>query len=108
MTERPDLFAAVVSGVGWHNPLRYIVEPNGYGEEPEWGAISDPAGYRAVKSIDSFQAVIDGTLVNGSWQVVGWISRVVRRVQTDYVFHYALVMILGIFVLMTYFVLLNK
>jgi prolyl oligopeptidase len=61
MTERPDLFAAVVSGVGWHNPLRYVAEPNGYGEEPEWGAISDPAGYRAVKGIDSFHAVVDGT-----------------------------------------------
>jgi len=61
MTERPDLFAAVVSGVGWHNPLRYVAEQNGYGEEPEWGAISDPAGYRALKSIDSYQAVVDGT-----------------------------------------------
>jgi prolyl oligopeptidase len=61
LTERPDLFAAVVSGVGWHNPLRYVVEPNGYVEEREWGAISDPAGYRALKSIDSYQAVVDGT-----------------------------------------------
>ncbi len=54
------------------------------------------------------QAVIDGALVNGSWKVVGWIAGLVRKVQTGYVFHYALVMILGIFVLMTYFVLLNK
>ena len=54
------------------------------------------------------QAVIDGTLVNGSWKIVGWIAGLVRKVQTGYVFHYALVMILGIFVLMTYFVLLNK
>jgi prolyl oligopeptidase len=61
MTERPDLFAAVVSGVGWSNPLRYVVEQNGYGEEPEWGAIGDPDGYRALKSIDSYQAVVDGT-----------------------------------------------
>lgn len=61
LTERPDLFAAVVSGVGWHNPLRYVAEQNGYGEEPEWGAISDPAGYKALKSIDSYQAVVDGT-----------------------------------------------
>ena len=61
LTERPDLFAAVVSGVGWHDPLRYVVEQDGYGEEPEWGAISDPAGYRALKSIDSYQAVVDGT-----------------------------------------------
>ena len=61
MTERPDLFAAVVSGVGWSNPLRYVAEQNGYGEEPEWGAIADPSGYRALKSIDSYQAVKDGT-----------------------------------------------
>ncbi|WP_042422543.1 NADH-quinone oxidoreductase subunit L [Comamonas granuli] len=54
------------------------------------------------------QALIDGTLVNGSWKVVGWVSALVRKVQTGYVFHYALVMILGIFMLMTYFVLLNK
>ncbi|MEP6886529.1 MAG: prolyl oligopeptidase family serine peptidase [Gammaproteobacteria bacterium] len=61
MTERPDLFAAVVDGVGWSNPLRYVVEQNGYGEEPEWGAITEAAGYRALKSIDSYQAVKDGT-----------------------------------------------
>ncbi len=61
MTERPDLFAAVVDGVGWSNPLRYVVEQNGYGEEPEWGAIKDEAGYRALKSIDSYQSIKDGT-----------------------------------------------
>ncbi len=61
MTERPDLFAAVIDGVGWSNPLRYVAEQNGYGEEPEWGAISELAGYRALKSIDSYQAVKDGT-----------------------------------------------
>jgi prolyl oligopeptidase len=61
MTERPDLFAAVIDGVGWSNPLRYVVEQNGYGEEPEWGAISTESGYRALKAIDSYQAVKDGT-----------------------------------------------
>ena len=61
MTERPDLFAAVTDGVGWSNPLRYVVEQNGYGEEPEWGVITEAAGYRALKSIDSYQAVKDGT-----------------------------------------------
>ena len=54
------------------------------------------------------QALIDGAVVNGSWKLVGWISGLVRRLQTGYVYHYALVMLLGIFVLMTYFVWLNK
>jgi prolyl oligopeptidase len=61
LTERPDLFAAVIDGVGWSNPLRYVAEPNGYGEEPEWGAIREKTGYQALKLIDSYQAVKDGT-----------------------------------------------
>ena len=61
MTERPDLFAAVIDGVGWSNPLRYVAEQDGYGEEPEWGAIAEKSGYLALKSIDSTQAVRDHT-----------------------------------------------
>ncbi len=54
------------------------------------------------------QAVIDGAVVNGSWKLVGWFAGVARWVQSGYVFHYALVMLLGVFGLMTYFVWLNK
>ena len=50
------------------------------------------------------RALIDGLLVNGSWKVVGLISGAVRRFQSGYLYHYALVMILGVFALMTYFV----
>jgi len=53
------------------------------------------------------QAVIDGAVVNGSWRIVGWISGVVRKFQTGYLYDYALTMVLGIFVLMTYFVWLK-
>ena len=54
------------------------------------------------------QAVIDGALVNGSWKLVRWVADAVRWVQSGFIYHYALVMILGVFVLMTYFVWLNK
>lgn len=50
------------------------------------------------------QAIIDGGMVNGSWKLVGAISGVVRWVQSGFIFHYALVMILGVFALMTWFV----
>lgn len=53
------------------------------------------------------QAIIDGVIVNGSWRLVGWISGTVRKAQSGYLYHYALVMIVGIFVLMTYFVWLK-
>jgi len=54
------------------------------------------------------RALIDGLVVNGSWKVVGWVSGVVRWFQSGYLYHYALVMILGILVLMTYFVWMAK
>ena len=54
------------------------------------------------------QAIIDGALVNGSWKLVGWFSGLVRRLQSGFIYHYAFGMILGIFVLMTYFVWLKK
>jgi len=50
------------------------------------------------------QALIDGAVVNGSWKVIGRISSVVRWVQSGYIYHYAFAMLLGIFILMTYFV----
>ena len=54
------------------------------------------------------QKLIDGALVNGSWKLVGWISGIVRRLQSGYIYHYAFGMIIGVFVLMTYFVWLNQ
>jgi NADH-quinone oxidoreductase subunit L len=54
------------------------------------------------------QAVIDGGIVDGSWKAVGWFSRWVRGLQTGYIYNYALAMIVGVFVLMTYFVWLAK
>lgn len=54
------------------------------------------------------QALIDGAVVNGSWKLIGRISGVVRWMQSGYIYHYAFAMLLGIFVLMTYFVWFNK
>ena len=54
------------------------------------------------------QKLIDGALVNGSWKMIGWMSSMVRQLQSGYIYHYAFGMIMGIFVLMTYFVWLNR
>ena len=50
------------------------------------------------------QAIIDGALVNGSWKLVGRISAAIRWIQSGYIYHYAFAMLLGVFLLMTYFV----
>lgn len=54
------------------------------------------------------QAIIDGAVVNGSWKLMAKLGQWVRGLQTGYLYHYALVMLLGIVALMTYFVWLNK
>ena len=53
------------------------------------------------------EAIIDGVIVNGSAKLVGLISSLVRLFQTGYLYHYALVMILGVFALMTWFVFMH-
>jgi NADH-quinone oxidoreductase subunit L len=54
------------------------------------------------------QGIIEKGFVNGSWKLVGWISSYVRRLQTGYIYHYALVMLLGVFAMLSYFVWFNK
>ena len=54
------------------------------------------------------KGIIEGGFVNGSWKLVGAISGWVRRAQTGYIYHYALVMLLGVFVMLSYFVWFNK
>ena len=51
--------------------------------------------------------LIDGLIVNGSAKLVGLTSSLVRLFQTGYLYHYALVMILGVFALMTWFVFMH-
>ncbi len=48
--------------------------------------------------------VIDGWLVNGAARLVGWFSGIIRRFQSGYIYHYAFAMLIGVFVLITWFV----
>ncbi len=47
--------------------------------------------------------IIDGLMVNGTARVIRWASVVVRRIQSGYIYHYAFAMIIGLFLLMTFF-----
>lgn len=49
--------------------------------------------------------LIDGLIVNGSARVVGWLSGVVRGVQTGYLNHYAFVMVTGLILLLGWAIL---
>jgi NADH-quinone oxidoreductase subunit L len=57
-------------------------------------------GARAVgrfASVVGDRTIIDGIVVNGSAKLVGAVSAVFRRIQSGYVYHYAFVMIVGVF-----------
>ncbi|GAB3646349.1 NADH-quinone oxidoreductase subunit L [Ramlibacter alkalitolerans] len=50
------------------------------------------------------QGVIEGIFVNGSAHLVSRFAGVIRWVQSGYIYHYAFAMLIGVVVLMTYFV----
>ncbi len=49
--------------------------------------------------------IIDGVFVNGSGNVIRWFSSVARRVQTGYLYHYGLAMIVGLLFLLGWFLI---
>ncbi|MCU0766492.1 MAG: NADH-quinone oxidoreductase subunit L [Gammaproteobacteria bacterium] len=51
------------------------------------------------------RAVIDGVIVDGSAKAVGWLAGVVRHLQTGYLYHYAIAMILGLIAFLAWFVI---
>ena len=63
-------------------------------------------GARGVGTL--FSKVGDGILiegvVNGSARLVGWGASLMRRLQSGYVYHYAFTMIIGLFALLTWWV----
>ena len=48
------------------------------------------------------RALIDGVMVNGSAKLVGMASRVMRHLQTGYVYHYAFAVLVGAVAFLTW------
>ncbi len=48
---------------------------------------------------------IDGFFVNGSGRFIDWLSRVGRKMQSGYLYHYAFAMIVGLLVFLAWFIL---
>jgi NADH-quinone oxidoreductase subunit L len=51
-------------------------------------------------------ALIDGLAVNGSAKLVGWIAAVIRRLQSGYIYHYAFAMLIGVGLVLFFFLTL--
>jgi prolyl oligopeptidase len=96
LTERPDLFAAVISNVGMSNALRAEFEQNGPTNIDEFGTVTDRDGYLGLKAMDAYHAVQDGTpypavlLTTGMtdprvppWQVAKMAARLQKATSSD-------------------------
>ena len=60
MTERPDLFASVISQVGVSNSLRAEFSQNGPPNVPEFGSVKTADGFKGLYAMDSYVHVKDG------------------------------------------------
>jgi prolyl oligopeptidase len=61
LTERPDLFRAVVSEVGIYDMLRVELDPNGAFNVTEFGTVKDPDQFKALYAYSPYHHVKDGT-----------------------------------------------
>jgi prolyl oligopeptidase len=60
MTQRPELFKAVVSHVGIYDMLRVELSPNGAFNVPEFGTVKNGDHFRAMRAYSPYQRVRDG------------------------------------------------
>ena len=61
MTERPELFAAVVPAVGVLDTLRMESTPNGVPNIPEFGSVKTEAGFKSLLAMSTYANVKDGS-----------------------------------------------
>ena len=71
VTQRPELFAAVTSLVGYYDMLRIELEPNGAFNTTEYGTVKDPAQFRALHAYSPYHRVQDGTAYPPALLMVG-------------------------------------
>jgi prolyl oligopeptidase len=72
VTERPDLFAAIVCNVGVANALRVEFSPNGPVNTPEFGTVQDATEAQALYEMDGVQHVQPGVKYPAVLGVAGW------------------------------------
>ena len=61
LTQRPELFRAVVSAVGIYDMLRVELDPNGAFNVTEFGSVKDKAQFDALHAYSPYHRVRDGT-----------------------------------------------
>jgi len=99
---RPDLPAKIQQRFSW----LYRILDKQYGFD-DFNQKVFAGGSRAIGQLlwkVGDRMIIDGFVVNGAAKTVGLTAKIVRHVQSGYLYHYAFAMIIGLYVLLTFFV----
>jgi NADH-quinone oxidoreductase subunit L len=99
--KRPDLATSIGNTLA---PLRKLLDNKYYFDWFNENVIARCA--RILGSVfwnAGDRAVIDGAMVNGSAAIVNWLSGLVRRVQTGFLYTYAFWMVIGLALLLGWF-----
>ena len=72
ITERPDLYAAVICNVGVANAMRVEFSANGPVNISEFGTVKDSVECRALYEMDGMQHVVNGTKYPAVMCIAGW------------------------------------
>ena len=99
----PSIPAAIKEKFGW---LHTLFENKYYADK--FNEVFFAGGSRMLGNFlwkNGDMRVIDSGIVDGSAKTVGWISGIVRHLQSGYLYHYAFAMILGLAAMLWYFVL---
>jgi NADH-quinone oxidoreductase subunit L len=99
--QRPDVAASIGRAL---SPLVRILDNKYYFDWFNENVIARfTRGLGSVLWRAGDRAVIDGALVNGSAQAVGWMAGMVRQVQTGFLYTYAFWMVIGLALLLGWF-----
>jgi prolyl oligopeptidase len=71
LTQRPELFRAVVSSVGIYDMLRVELDPNGLFNTTEYGSVKDPSQFKALYAYSPYHHVTDGTAYPAIFMATG-------------------------------------
>jgi prolyl oligopeptidase len=72
ITERPDVFAAVIDAVPASDMLRMELTPNGPPNIPEFGTVKTADGFKSLYEMSAYHHVKDGTPYPGVLVTTGW------------------------------------
>jgi prolyl oligopeptidase len=71
LTQRPELFRAVVSLVGIYDMLRVELDPNGLFNTTEYGSVKDAEQFKALYAYSPYHHVKDGTAYPAIFMATG-------------------------------------